>query len=135
MLTFGRKQNTEEICKILVSLIEPLQNRSTLITQCEGTQIDGHTKYCSRQESCVKCVKKYLTRISVKKRNEMSKCTNCGEKPFLLATEDFLLLRLEMVNQVNKNEYQKLICSQSSYTRGRLLEMIEKMHIETNYIK
>lgn len=40
----------------------------------------GHTqKYCNKQERCVKCAGKHLTRNCNKKRNETAKCANCGE--------------------------------------------------------
>ena len=84
MLTFDRKQNINEIYKInnilgLRVKIEPLRRKSTLIPQCKRCQMYGHTqKYCNRQEKCVKCAGKHLTRNCNMSRNEVPKCVNCG---------------------------------------------------------
>lgn len=88
MLSFSNTENVQNIYNIRAILnikvkIEPLKKNTNLIPQCRKCQGFNHTqKYCGREERCVKCLGKHITKACTIMRNTSAQCVNCkGEHP------------------------------------------------------
>lgn len=86
VVSFSHEENTKNIQEIRYVLRTRVQVETLrpckLIPQCKRCQGYGHTQnYCAREERCVKCIGKHLTKdCAISNETVKPKCCHCGEE-------------------------------------------------------